>query len=405
MPGAAGVGEQRRRLTEAQPRHDRLVDVDVGPGVIEIGDDDDRRARLQQLAGFGELLRDDAGDRRGDGGVGDRFLPAWRSAASAAATRARAASISSRRAPARRRATVSRAARTRSRAPCARALRHVAPRHRIVALLARARVGGEQRLEALDVGLRARRARRRRRGRRLRRRRPAPRPGGCPRRARRRASSRSCASACSRSACARASASSASAVSRRATRSPALTRSPSATRSSSSASADLGGDLHVGRFDLARRRARDRPAASPCRQRRDATTTTATERGKEYSRPMRGCGESVRHDVGLTLRGGVALRASGAPIPAPARRTRRATVAAHVDDVQMGELVPDRRAGEVEDDRREHAEVGEDRVDRPGSRRRRCLPRRCPRRCAARRRAPSASRDRDARRLRRPRGA
>src|ERR1035437_10540498 len=38
---AAGVGEDRRRLPEAQPRDDRLVDVDVRPRVVEIGDDHD----------------------------------------------------------------------------------------------------------------------------------------------------------------------------------------------------------------------------------------------------------------------------------------------------------------------------------------------------------------------------
>ena len=73
--------------------------------------------------------------------------------ASTAATRASAASISSRRAPALSRASVSLAARD----ALARGLdpfpRHVPPRHGVVALLARAGVRGQQRLEALDVEL------------------------------------------------------------------------------------------------------------------------------------------------------------------------------------------------------------------------------------------------------------
>ena len=53
----AGVGHERHRLAERQPRHDRLVDVDVRPGTIEVGDDDDRRARRDQLAGVDQLRR------------------------------------------------------------------------------------------------------------------------------------------------------------------------------------------------------------------------------------------------------------------------------------------------------------------------------------------------------------
>ena len=129
--------------------------------------------------------------------------------ASAAATRARAASTSSRRAPARSRRRL-RAPRARGRcAPGTRSRRHVPPRHRIVALLARS-------------GVRTRAAPRSAR------RRLAPRPSSASaarrrrravarlrfgladvlRRERRRAASRSCASACWRSARARASASS-----------------------------------------------------------------------------------------------------------------------------------------------------------------------------------------------------
>src|SRR5205823_991866 len=52
--GTAGVGRQRRGLAEAQPRHDGFVEVDVGPCMIQVGDDDDRRARRNQLADVGE---------------------------------------------------------------------------------------------------------------------------------------------------------------------------------------------------------------------------------------------------------------------------------------------------------------------------------------------------------------
>ena len=101
------------------------------------------------------------------------------------ATRARAASISSRRAPARSLASASSAVRTRLSAAATRSLRHVPPRRRIVSLLARAGVGLEQRLEALEVlfgGVElGSRGGRRRRGRW----RSAIRPAGCPRRARR----------------------------------------------------------------------------------------------------------------------------------------------------------------------------------------------------------------------------
>ncbi len=41
----ARVGDERDLLPQAQARHDRLVDVHVGPRVIQIGDDDERRAR------------------------------------------------------------------------------------------------------------------------------------------------------------------------------------------------------------------------------------------------------------------------------------------------------------------------------------------------------------------------
>ena len=44
-------------LAERQPRHHRLVDVDVRPGVIEIGDDDERRPRRDDLAGVDQLRR------------------------------------------------------------------------------------------------------------------------------------------------------------------------------------------------------------------------------------------------------------------------------------------------------------------------------------------------------------
>ena len=55
-------------------RHDRFVDVDVGPRTVEVGDDRHRAARRQHLAGVNQLRGHDAGDRRLKHGIGDVFL-------------------------------------------------------------------------------------------------------------------------------------------------------------------------------------------------------------------------------------------------------------------------------------------------------------------------------------------
>ena len=169
--------------------------------------------------------------------------------------------------------------RTRS-SPAADALsRHVPARRGIVALLLRAGVGGEQRLEALqvalgggqllacaapDVGLGGGRA--------------APRPGGCPRRGRRPAAGAAGRRRRARSAAARRRASSMSAVSSRAMTSPASTRSPSATVSSIEPAADLRRDLAPRWPRRSRTRGCGRRAASRGRRRQ---SRRGRERGDE----------------------------------------------------------------------------------------------------------------------------
>ena len=156
MPGPPASVKTVTALSDAKPRHDRFVDVDVRPGAIEIGDDDDRRARGGKLTDVGQGLRDDAGDRRDDGCVGDGLLPGG-DLDVGGRDRARG-----RRRPlrgARRRAgapTFSAAARIAVARRPDPLRRHIPSRHRIVALLARARVRGEERFEAGDVGLRRR---------------------------------------------------------------------------------------------------------------------------------------------------------------------------------------------------------------------------------------------------------
>ena len=152
--GGAGIGADGGRLPEREARHHRLGHEQVGPGVIQVGDDDERRARRHQLAGVHELLRHHAGAPGPRPGASRRLLSSTAICASTAATRARALSSSSRRAPARTRSSEARATRTRSSALRLRS------RARSTRALASSRcfcepgVGAEQRLEAVEVGLR-----------------------------------------------------------------------------------------------------------------------------------------------------------------------------------------------------------------------------------------------------------
>ena len=132
---AAGVGDERRRLAEPQPRHERLVDVDVGPRVIEIGDrrPPARAARpsRRRRASFAVTM-----PATGDLSVASATLFCSAAiCASTAATRARAAAISCGRAPARSRAT--RLARRALRALCAPRARRAAATSRRVAASSR----------------------------------------------------------------------------------------------------------------------------------------------------------------------------------------------------------------------------------------------------------------------------
>ena len=56
----AGIGHERRGLADLQLRHQPLVDVEVGPRVIEIGDDGERRARRGHFPGVEQLRGHDA---------------------------------------------------------------------------------------------------------------------------------------------------------------------------------------------------------------------------------------------------------------------------------------------------------------------------------------------------------
>ena len=62
----AGIGYQGDRLAKTQTRNDRLVDVDVRPRVIEIGDGDDRRPRCHRFSGIGKFGGHDSRNRRGE---------------------------------------------------------------------------------------------------------------------------------------------------------------------------------------------------------------------------------------------------------------------------------------------------------------------------------------------------
>src|SRR6266566_4751692 len=75
-PCSPRIGEHGARLSNTQTRHDWLVDEHIRPRVIQIGDDDNGRARLNELARIDELLRDDTGDGSRDNRIGDRLLPA-----------------------------------------------------------------------------------------------------------------------------------------------------------------------------------------------------------------------------------------------------------------------------------------------------------------------------------------
>ena len=237
MPLPAGVGEDRGRLAEADARHDRLVDVDVGPRVVEIGHDHDRRARRDDLADVRQLLGDDAGDRRRERWRRRGSARAWRSA-----RRRRPAARGPRRSPRGRapalqaREVLGGRADALLRRPPARSRATSRPGRRIVALLLREpEFGLEQRLEALEVRLG---------GRELRLAPPRRRPSALATCASawRMSSTRGAGHAAAaaghrpgaRSARARRMASATSAVSSTAMRSPVFTRSPSVTLSSSS---------------------------------------------------------------------------------------------------------------------------------------------------------------------------
>ena len=229
----------------------RLVDVDVRPRVIEIGDDDERRARRDHLAGVEQLRGHDAADRRLDDGVGARSSERRDLRVGGGHARARGGDLlrpGAGREPGER---FGRGPRALPRAADARR-RHVPPRRRVVALLARAGVGAQQRSRSaarsaaaasssacggLDVGLR--------------RLRPAPPPGGCLPAARRRAAAASCAS--------RLVALAPGAPERQLGVGRVDARDDVARRDAvafgdlhlDTPSADLGGDAHFGRLDVA----------------------------------------------------------------------------------------------------------------------------------------------------------
>ena len=169
MPAPPASVKTRRRLAEPQPRHDRLVHVHVGPRVIEIGDDDDRRARRDHLADVRQLLGDDAADRRDDGGVGDGLLAGGDLRVGGGDARARGVDLLAARARrAAARGSPRRRARGRARPARAPSPRPAASPHRRAACASRSWTASSA-LEALDVGLRGRAARPRRRRRRRRR--------------------------------------------------------------------------------------------------------------------------------------------------------------------------------------------------------------------------------------------
>ena len=68
---AFAVGRHRRGSAELDLPQIGLRDVDVEPRMPQVRDDEDRRPDRQQLAGLGDLLRDQTLDRARDGGVGD----------------------------------------------------------------------------------------------------------------------------------------------------------------------------------------------------------------------------------------------------------------------------------------------------------------------------------------------
>ena len=137
----------------SQPRHDRLVDVDVRPRVIEIGDDDDRACAARPSRRHRCQLRGhDAGDRRLHDRVGDVLVERRRSARRPRPRRARARGDLLRPrtgAKPRDASPTPRARRSRAALTCATATSRL--RRRIVALLARAGVRLQQRFEALQI--------------------------------------------------------------------------------------------------------------------------------------------------------------------------------------------------------------------------------------------------------------
>ena len=125
----------------------------IRPRVVEIGDDDERRPAHDDLAGIHELLRDDAGDRRDDLRVGERLVEHGDLRVGGGDSRARRVDLLGPRALLQPRHGFARAAHA-LRGAALPLARHVHSRLGIVALLLRAGVGLEQRLEAIQIELR-----------------------------------------------------------------------------------------------------------------------------------------------------------------------------------------------------------------------------------------------------------
>src|SRR5215831_6055555 len=73
-PALAAVGDDLGRSGEPDPAEIGLGDVDGEPRLGEVGHDEHRAPRGEQLSGLGDLLGDDAVDRADDRRIGDLLL-------------------------------------------------------------------------------------------------------------------------------------------------------------------------------------------------------------------------------------------------------------------------------------------------------------------------------------------